>query len=97
MNERVLALAERQGALKARIAEQRQQLARQIAPIEAALSYADRGVAGVKWMKQNPAAVGGAVALLAILKPKRAWAWAKRGFVVWRGWQGLKNRLEKAG
>lgn len=96
MNERLLLLATRHGALKARIAEQRLSLAEQVRPLEAALSVADRGVAGVDWLKRHPGAVGGAFAVLALLRPGRAWRWAKRGLVVWRGWQGVKQYLQRA-
>lgn len=96
MNEHLLQLAARHGALKTRIAAQRQLLAEQVKPIETALGVADRGVAGVDWVKRHPGAVGAALAVLAILRPKRAWRWAQRGLVVWRGWQGLKGYLDKA-
>ena len=97
MNERRLDLARRQGALRARIADQRDQLAAYSRPLEMTLGLADRGLDGLDWARKNPLAVGGAVFLLALLRPKRTWNWAKRGFVVWRGWQGLKNLLVRAG
>ena len=97
MNERLLELATRQGMLKARIDAQRQTLAQHAEPLESAFADADKAVAGVDWVKQNPLPVGVAVAVLAILKPSRAWRWAKRGVFVWRGWQGLRNSLAKVG
>lgn len=93
MNERLLTLASRHGALRARIAAQRVQLAEQVQPVAQVLTYADRGLAGVDWLKAHPQAVGGAALVLALLRPQRAWRWARRGFVLWRGWQGLKRRL----
>lgn len=95
MNERLLILATRHGALKARIAAQRDALSEQVRPLESVLAVADQGLLGIDWVKRNPAAVGGALAVLAILRPRRAWAWAKRGLVVWRGWRGVKNMLGK--
>lgn len=96
MNERARVLAERHGALRARIADQRARLARQVAPVEEAFQVVDRGVAGVTWLKHHPEAVGIAALCLVLLKPKRAWAWAKRGWLAWRGWQGVKKMLERA-
>lgn len=93
MNANLLALAHRHGALKVRIEAQRALLAQQIQPVESALALADKAAAGVDWMKANPVAVGSAVAVLALLKPARAWRWAKRGFFVWRGWNKLRNSL----
>lgn len=96
MNEKALALAMRHGALKARIEEQRQTLARHAAPLETALGRGDVALQGVNWLKHHPAAIAAAVAAAVILRPKAAWRWAKRGFFVWRGWQALRNRLFEA-
>jgi YqjK-like protein len=93
MNAQLLQLAHRHGALKARIDAQRETLARQSAPLESALSVADKAVDGVHWMKANPVSVGSAVAVLAILKPSRAWRWGRRAFIAWRGWEKLKKSL----
>lgn len=93
MNDRLLKLATRHGMLKARIDAQRLALARHAQPLEAAFSTADKALAGVDWLKQNPAVVGGALAALAIIRPGRAWRWAKRGIFVWRGWQSVRNSL----
>lgn len=93
MNPRLLELATRHGELKARIAMQRQALAVHFAPLETALGVADRAVSGVDWLKAHPAAIVSAVAALVVLRPRRAWRWAKRGVMLWRGWQGLRNSL----
>ena len=93
MNEKRLVLAERQGALKARIALQREQLAAHAWPLEEALALGDKAVAGADWVKANPVPVGAAVAVVALLKPARAWRWAKRGFLAWRGWRKVQDSL----
>lgn len=93
MNEHLLELARRHGALKARIDAQRVELAQHARPLAAAFGAADKAVDGVDWLKHNPVVVGAAVAVLAILKPARAWRWAKRGIFVWRGWKKVKNSL----
>ena len=97
MNSRLLELATRHGALKARIDAQRLQLARHVVPLEKALAVGDRALEGVDWLKHHPAVVGVAVAAVVIARPKRAWRWARRGIFVWRGWQTLKNTLAKVG
>lgn len=94
MNPKLLELATRHGALKARIAEQRRQLARHAAPLEAALAKGDALLDGVDWLKHHPVAVGAAVAAVAVVRPKRAWRWGRRGFFLWRSWQAVKSRLE---
>jgi YqjK-like protein len=93
MNPKLLELATRHGALQARIAEQRRQLARHAEPLEAALARGDAVLHGVDWLKHHPVAVGAAVAAVAVARPKRAWRWARRGFFVWRSWQAVKDKL----
>lgn len=93
MSERLLDLAARRGALQARIATQRQMLAQHAAPLSLSLSMADKAAAGVDWAKHNPLPVGAAVAVLAILKPRRAWRWARRSFFLWQGWQRVRRTL----
>lgn len=97
MNPRLLELATRHGALKARIDAQRLQLSRHAEPLERALANGDKAMAGAEWLKEHPVAVGVGVAALVVARPKRAWRWARRGFVVWRGWTSVKKLLAKAG
>lgn len=91
MNERLLELAHRHGALQARIAEQRRQLAQHVVPIEAALARGDALRHALAWLKAHPGAVGSAVAVAVVLRPRRMWRWARRGFVLWRGWQAVRQ------
>lgn len=93
MNPKLLALATRHGALKARIDAQREALARHAEPIESALARGDTVLAGVDWLKHHPVAVGAAVAAVVVSRPRRAWRWARRGFLFWRGWQSIRNHL----
>lgn len=93
MNPKLLELATRHGALKARIDEQRRTLARQVVPLEAALAKGDTVLRGVDWLKHHPAAIGIAVAAAVAMRPKRAWRWARRSFFLWRGWQAIRKSL----
>lgn len=93
MNPRVIELAVRRGALQERIAAQRRALAAHAPPLRAACAAGDAALRGVDWLKHHPAAVGGAMALLVVLRPARAWRWARRGFLAWRGWQAMRNSL----
>lgn len=88
-----LQLAERHGALRARIAEQRRTLAVHAAPLEHAFGNIDKARAGVDWLKAHPAAVAALAAVMVVINPKRAFRWGQRGFLVWRGWQALRNSL----
>lgn len=97
MNARALELATRHGALKVRIAAQRDALAAQAQPLKSALAKADVVMEGADWLKHHPAAIGLAVAAVVVARPARAWRWAKRGFVVWRGWQAFRDALSRLG
>lgn len=96
MNPKLLELATRHGALKARIDEQRRQLTRHAEPLEAALAKGDTVLRGVDWLKHHPAAIGIAVAAAVIARPKRAWRWTRRSFFLWRSWQAIKSSLSGA-
>ena len=93
MSSSRLEVAVRHGALRARIAAQREDLTQHIAPLETALGGADKALAGVDWLKHHPAAVAAAVVVLVVASPKRAWRWTKRGIIVWRGYQTVRNSL----
>lgn len=96
MNTKLLELATRRGVLKARIEAQRIALAEQSAPLEKALARGDAVLEGVDWLKHHPLAITAAVAAVVLARPRRALRWAKRGFFVWRSWQGVRNLLAKS-
>lgn len=93
MTDRRFELARQRGMLQARIADQRQELARHAAPIEAALARGDQLRAGADWLKAHPGVVGAAVAALVAVRPRRAWRLARRGVVLWQGWKTLRTSL----
>lgn len=93
MNQRHLELAARQGALRLRIAQQREALAAHAAGLEPMLARGDAVLRGVDWLKHHPLAVGAAVAAAVLARPRRALRWARRSFMLWRGWQALRNSL----
>ena len=82
MNDRSVKLALRQGALRERIAAQRKDLVGHTGPLERALGTADNALLGVEWLKEHPATVGVAVALVVAASPKRVWRWSKRSYIV---------------
>ena len=95
MNEKLLELAARRGALGVRIAGQRQTLAREADALSGVFSAGDTVLRGVDWLKQHPVVVGAAVAGAVVVRPRRALRWAQRGFFVWRGWRAMRNTLSR--
>lgn len=93
MNPKLLQLATRHGALKARIDEQRRALAQHSVPLQAAFARGDSVLQGVDWLKHHPAAIGAAVALAVVVRPRRTARWVRRGFFLWRGWRAIHASL----
>lgn len=93
MNSKLLELATRHGALRARIDEQRRVLAQHAVPLEAAFARGDDVLKGVDWLKHHPVAVFVAVAVAVVVRPRRALRWAQRGFFLWRGWIAIRKSL----
>lgn len=90
-------LALQRGRLLERIATQRRQLGEDLQPLGAALRAGDRAMAGVQagaaYVKAHPRSVALLAGVLLLWRPRRAWRWLKRGFVVWRAWRALRRQL----
>lgn len=97
MTSRVLELAVKRGRLQERIDMQRQALSRHVVPLENALAVGDAAIEGVDWLKHHPAVVAAAAAAIVIAKPRRAWRWARRSLIVWRGWRALRTAVSHIG
>ncbi len=93
MNERASVLAERRAALIARVANQRNEMARAAGPLRAACSAADRGMAMAGYLKQRPLLLAGGIAALVLLRPAFLWKWLKRGLLAWRLSLSIKRML----
>ncbi|HMV00501.1 MAG TPA: YqjK-like family protein [Rhodocyclaceae bacterium] len=94
MTDRRLELAQRRGELRARCARQRDDLAENFWPLERALVGVDKLVAGGRWVRDHPKPVAAFAIGLLLARPRRAWRWAKRGFLLWRGWRALRRKLD---
>lgn len=97
MNQRLIDISLRRGRLIERIASQRDRLTLQMQPIGSALHTADRAAVAVRtgsnYLQRHPGQVVAAIALLGIMKPRRVWRWARRGFIAWQTWRGLRAQL----
>jgi hypothetical protein len=67
--------------LLARCAVQRRQLGESAEEIEHELGRVDRGLAAVRRVLRHPAMIGGAVAVVALVGPRRLLRWATRGLM----------------
>jgi len=60
-----------------------------------AFGGADCAVEGVRWLRHNPQLVIATGVALAVVRPKRAWRWARRAFVGWQLWRKLRDVLDR--
>lgn len=84
------ALLLRQQSLALRSIELRLQVARDVMRLAPTLVLADRGVAGLHWLRAHLGYPLAAAAVLALWKPRRALRWGLR---LWWGWRSVRQAL----
>jgi hypothetical protein len=83
MNNQLLLVRQRRAELLAKIAAQREQVARVAVHWQRPLAFADQGLVVARFMRSNPLLLGGLTALLVI----RRRGLLGLGMTVWRGWK----------
>jgi hypothetical protein len=83
VSERFDQLTVRHSNLLARCAAQRAQLAGTAQEIEHELGRLDRGIELVRRALRSPATIGGAIAVVALLGPRRLARWGTRGLMLY--------------
>jgi len=86
MNSQMTEVMRRRVDLLARIASQREQVARIGACCEAPLALADRGLAVVRFLRARPVLVAGMTALV-IIRRHGLIGLARSGWLAWRGYR----------
>lgn len=81
MSKRFDQLSAHHSNLLARCAVQRRQLGESAEEIEHELGRLDRGVAVVRRVLRSPAMIGGAIAVVALVGPRRMLRWATSGLM----------------
>ena len=101
MNRKLEEVLLQRGRLQERITTQRYFLRREIIPVCDALATVDRGIARInavgQYIKKHPALVAIGVAALLVVRGRRVFRWAKRGFFAWQSWRALRERLAMFG
>lgn len=93
---RLEALALRRGPLLARAQQDRARISHSLAPFAAAIGVADRGWALVRWLRERPLLVAGAVALAIVARPKGSLRLVRFGIAAWQGWRWASALLQAA-
>jgi hypothetical protein len=97
MSQRFDQLHAHHSNLLARIAIQRQQLGETTEEIEHELGRVDRGLAVVRRVLSHPALICGAIAVVALVGPRRLMRWSSRGLMLYStARQLLRLRRESA-
>jgi hypothetical protein len=95
MDDRLIELYVQRGRLRERIAVQRGQLARDLAPLGSALQTVDRARALVRqaqvWLSTHPAVVTAVVVALVVWRPRAVFRALRWGYAAWRRWAGLRR------
>lgn len=95
MDQRLIDLYVQRGRLRERIGVQRAQVARELAPLGAALQTVDRGRLLLHqarlWLVAHPALATTAVVALLVWRPRAVLRTVRSGFALWRNWSRLKE------
>jgi hypothetical protein len=89
VSQRFDQLSAQHSNLLARCAVQRRQLGESAEEIEHELGRVDRGLAAVRRVLRHPAMIAGAVAIVALVGPRRLLRWATSGLMWYSTARGL--------
>lgn len=87
----------RRAELLARAAVERERISVQLRLWEAPLALVDNSIAAVRTIRRHPQWLIAAALVLAVLRPRRALAWARNGLIAWRAWRWVSNSLRSLG
>jgi hypothetical protein len=83
MSQRFDQLHAHHSNLLARIAVQRRELAETAEEIQHELGRVDRGVAAIRRVLSSPVLIGGAIAVVALVGPRRLLRWSSKGLMLY--------------
>ena len=84
-------LRDKRARLLVRAALEREQLSAQLDAWRAPLALLDRGVAAARQVRRHPGWLVAVAVVIALVRPRRALAWARRGFILWRTWRWVSD------
>lgn len=97
MNDKMLALMQRRGELRERIAVQREQLAQATSRFEKPLSLLDQGVEGVRYLRRHPVLPAGAVIAVLLLRRGGVLGLVKPLFKLWGMYRSIRSLAARLG
>jgi len=95
VNATALELALRKQRLQIASEHLRKDFGQFAAGLAPAFGAADCAVEGARWVGRNPQVLVAAGVALVVIRPRRAWRWARRAFVGWQAWRKLQEFLDR--
>ena len=95
MNATALELALRKQRLQIAGDKLRSDFGRYAVGLAPAFGAADCAVEGARWLRRNPQILVAAGVAIVVIRPRRAWRWARRAFVGWQAWRRLHDFLDR--
>lgn len=92
MNLRLLAIEAKRARLIERAARERADVAQTLQSWAQPLAFIDRCLGAVRFVIVRPPLVAGAVLAFALLRPRRAFKWARRAWALWRSYRWLTRK-----
>jgi hypothetical protein len=93
VNDRLIRIREQRAGLIERAERQRGEIASGVAAFATPIALADRTMALVRYIKARPGLLAAAAAVFMVLRPRRTFSWARRGFALWQSWRWLLARI----
>jgi hypothetical protein len=75
--------------LLALCAAQRDELGRLTQQLDGVIKVADRGIAGVRYLRKHPVACGVVVGLFAVIQRRGMLKWTQRALIAWRAYRAF--------
>jgi hypothetical protein len=91
-NERLLAIRVKRARLLQRAASERELLAAELRQLARPIELVDRAIAAYYVVKSHPALVAAIMVVLALLRPRGAFRWARRGWALWQSFRWLTKK-----
>ena len=93
MNQRLAAIETKRARLIERAARERADVAQTLRSWAQPLGFIDRCVEALRYVISRPPLVAGAMLVFALLRPRRAFRWARRAWEIWQGYRWLTRKI----
>ncbi len=84
-------LRDKRARLVVRAALERERLSAQLDALRAPVALLDKSIAAARYVRRHPEWLVAVAVVIALIRPRRVLAWARRGFVLWRTWRWISD------